>query len=72
MFRMVGEGSAIAKHLLRRTGLFLGSVKIPADNTISRFPVSNIPVWRAVRPALAYPGAGQLPQHEQNHPVVRS
>ncbi|WP_419787209.1 hypothetical protein [Pseudodesulfovibrio sp.] len=45
------SSAAIARHLIRRTGLPLGRIAIPAE-TISRFPVSTLPVWQAVAQLL--------------------
>jgi len=38
---------AIARHLIRRTGLPIGKISIP-DEIISRFHISTLPVWQAV------------------------
>tara|TARA_B100000683_G_scaffold264145_1_gene293319 strand:- start:499 stop:1290 length:792 start_codon:yes stop_codon:yes gene_type:complete len=42
---------AIASHLLGHTGLSVARIDIP-NEAISRFPVSDIPVWQAVRQLL--------------------
>lgn len=45
------QASAIARHVLNHTDLPLARIEIP-DDVVARFPVSNIPVWRAVRQLL--------------------
>jgi len=42
---------AIASHLLGHTGLPVARIDIP-NEVVSRFPVSDIPVWQAVRQLL--------------------